>query len=458
MNTLLKHKLLASSAICLTVIVLLVAVVRSGKSEEHVRAAPPPGVEVARVEQRDVPIYSEWVGTLDGMVNAEIRAQVAGYLLKQHYAEGSVVKKGQLLFEIDPRPSQAALAEARGRLAQAQGQLAQTNSQLLQAEAQLAQANSQVLQAEAQLAQAEANQGKTRLDVERYTPLAKEKAVTDQELDNAVQADRAAAAQVRAAAAGVETAKAQVRAAKAQVETAKAAIVTAQSAVETANAEVNTAQINLGFTRIVSPIDGIAGIAQAQVGDLVNPNSGALTTVSTVNPVKAYFTLSEQEYLNFTRRNPTQREWDAANRSLELELILADGTTYPERGRFFVADRQVDEKTGAIRLAGIFPNPGNTLRPGQYGRVRAVTSTREGALLVPQRAVTELQGGYQVAVVGADNKVSIRAVKVGERVETMWVIEDGLEAGETVVAEGTQKVRPDAVVNPKPFVAPQPAQ
>jgi membrane fusion protein (multidrug efflux system) len=216
---------------------------------------------------------------------------------------------------------------------------------------------------------------------------------------------------------------------------------------------VRTAELNLGFTRIVSPIDGIAGISRAQVGDLVSPAGDALTTVSTLDPIKVYFTLSEQEYLGFTRRSPTQKEWEAANRSLELELVLADGSVYPERGRFFVADRQVDEKTGAIRLAGIFSNPGHTLRPGQYGRVRAVTSVREQALLVPQRAVSELQGGYQVAVVGADNKVSFRTVRVGERVEAMWVIEGGLEPGETVVAEGLLKVRPGAPVNPQPYAA-----
>jgi membrane fusion protein, multidrug efflux system len=193
-----------------------------------------------------------------------------------------------------------------------------------------------------------------------------------------------------------------------------------------------------------------------QVGNLVNPTSGPLTTVSTLDPIKVYFTPAEQEYLNFTRLNPTQSERDAASSRLELELILVDGTTYPRKGRFFVADRQIDQRTGAIRIAGTFPNPGNILRPGQYGRVRAVTSMREGALLVPQRAVSELQGSYRVAVVGSDNKVSIRSVKVGDRVGPMWIVEEGLRPGERVVAEGTQKVRPDVVVKPKPFVAPSP--
>lgn len=275
--------------------------------------------------------------------------------------------------------------------------------------------------------------------------------MTQQELDNSVQANFAARAQVEAAKAGVETTKAQIKAANAAVGTAKAAIVTAKAQVQAAQAAVRTAELNLGFTRITSPIDGIAGIAQAQVGNLVNPTSGILTTVSTVDPVKVYFTVSEQEYLDYARRNPTQAERNAAANQLELELILADGTTYPQTGKFFVADRQVDEKTGAIRLAGLFPNPGNILRPGQYGRVRAVTSMSEGALLVPQRAVTELQGNHMVAVVGNDNKVSMRPVKVGERSGSSWIIEDGLSLDESVVVEGTQKIAPGMVVNAKPF-------
>src|SRR5215813_13210220 len=349
---LLKHKLVIGVTLCVIVIALLVAV-RGSRGKDAAPSSPPlQGVEVAEVEQQDVPIHSEWIGTLDGMVNAEIRAQVAGYLRTQRYTEGSFVRRGQLLFEIDPRPFQAALDQARGELAKAEGQVTQANGQLSQAGAQLM--------------QAEANQGKTQLDVDRYTPLAKQKAITDQEFDNAVQANLAARAQVEAARAGVET--------------AKAAIVAARASVEAARAAVATAELNLGFTTITSPIDGIAGIAQAQVGNLVNPSSGALTTVSTVDPIKVYFTLSEQEYLKHTRRNPTPGAWDPDSKKLELELVLADATTYPQKGRFFVADRQVDQKTGAIRLAGVFPNPGNTLRPGQYGRVRAVT----GAKGVPQ--------------------------------------------------------------------------
>jgi membrane fusion protein (multidrug efflux system) len=420
---LLKHKLVIGATLCVIVIALLVVVGGSRGKDSAPPSSPLPGVEVAEVEQQDVPIHSEWIGTLDGMVNAEIRAQVAGYLRTQRYTEGSFVKQGQLLFEIDPRPFQAALDQSRGELAKAEGQVTQANGQLSQAGAQLM--------------QAEANQGKAQLDVDRYTPLAKQKAITDQEFDNAVQANLAAKAQVEAARAGVET--------------AKAAIVAAKAAVEAARASVAKAELDLEFTRITSPIDGIAGIAQAQVGNLINPTSGALTTVSTVDPIKVYFTLSEQEYLNHARSNPTPGAWDPAGKKLELELVLADGTTYPQKGRFFVADRQVDQKTGAIRLAGVFPNPGNTLRPGQYGRVRAVISMKRGALLVPQRSVSELQGGHRVAVVGSDNKVSIRPIKVGERIGTMWIIEDGLKPGERVVAEGIQKVRPDAVVNPIPF-------
>ena len=427
MKLLSKRKLVIGGAIGLAGLALLVAVL-SSKSKPPAQAMPAPEVEVAQVEQKDVPIYSEWIGTLDGMVNAVMTAQVSGYLLRQVYREGSFIRKGELLFEIDPRPLQAALNQSKGELAKAQ--------------AQLTQADGQLLQAQAQLAQSEANQGKAQLDVDRYTPLAREKAITDQELDNAVQVNLAAKAQVKASSAGVET--------------AKAAIVAAKAAVAAAEAAVETAELNLGFTKVTSLIDGIAGIAQAQVGNLVSPTSGPLTTVSTVDPIKVYFTPTEREYLNFTRTNPTQSQRDAASSRLELELVLVDGTTYPQKGRFFVADRQIDQRTGAIRIAGTFPNPGNILRPGQYGRVRAVTSLREGALLVPQRAVAELQGGYRVAVVGDANKVSIRAVKVGNRIGSMWIIEEGLNPGERVVAEGAQKVRPDVVVNPKPFVAPSP--
>jgi len=435
-------------AVGMIVGVVIIAV----RSNKPVQAAPRPlDVEVVRVEQKDVPVYSEWIGTTEGIVNADIKAEVTGYLLKQDYKEGSFVKKGQLLFELDSRPFQAVVDQANGQVAQFQGQLDQAISQVAQAEAQVAQANSQLLQSQAQLAQAQANQVKTQLDVNKYAPLAEQKAVTQQDLDNAVQGNIVAKAQVEAARAGVETARAQLRAANAQIGTAKAAINTAKGQIENAKAAVRTAQLNLGFTRIISPIDGIAGIAQAQVGNLITTTSAPLTTVSTVDPIKVYFTLSEQQYLNFTKRNLIEARRGASVVQIELELILSDASTYPEKGSFFFADRQVDQKTGAIRMAGIFPNPGNVLRPGQYGRVRAVTATKSDALLVPQRAVSELQGSYQVAVVGGDNKIEMRTVKVGERSGSLWVIEDGLKAGETVVVEGTQKIKPGAVVQPKPY-------
>ena len=457
MRAALKHLLAKRKALVIAIVIIAISLslgvatfVGRAKKPAH-DAPPPPDVQVVSVEQRDVSVYSEWIGTTDGMVNAEIKAQVTGYLLKQDYKEGSFVNKGQLLFEIDPRPFQAALDQARGQLAQFQGQLEQANSQVKQAEAGVAQANSQLLQMQAQLAQAQANQVKTQLDVNKYGPLLEQKAVTQQDYDNAAQTNVVAKAQVKAAEAGIETARAQVRAATAQVGTAKAAVTAAQGLIENAQAAMRTAELNLGFTRIISPIDGIAGLAQAQVGNLITTASPPLTTVSTVDPIKVYFTVSEQEYLNYTRRNPTQEERDAASKSLQLELVLADGTTYPETGSFYFADRQVDPKTGAIRLAGIFPNPGNVLRPGQYGRVRAVTSTKTDALLVPQRAVTQLQGDYQIAVVGNDNHIQIRKVKVGDRTGPMWIIEEGLKAGESVVVEGLQQIRAGAAVNPKPY-------
>ena len=441
------------AAVAVLAIVALIAI--SIKPNDGVKAAARPlDVEVVKVTQDDVPLYSEWIGTTEGMVNADIKGQVTGYLLRQDYKEGSFVKKGEVLFEIDPRPFQAVLDQANGQLAQFHGQLEQANSLVVQAEAQVAQANSQVLQAQAQLAQAEANQVKTQLDVNKYAPLAAQKAVTQQDLDNAVQANVVAKAQVEASKAGVETARSQLRYAIAQIGNAKAATKTANGQVENAQAAVKTAELNLGFTRIVSPIDGIAGLAQTQVGDLVQPNnptSPLLTTVSTVDPIKVYFTISEQQYLAFTKDNLIQARPGASVAQIELEMILADGTTYVHKGNFYYADRQVDQKTGSIRIAGLFPNPGNILRPGQYGRVRAVTSTKNSALLVPQRAVTQLQGGYQVAVVGNDNRIEIRTIKLGDHSGQMWIVDDGLKPGESVVVEGIQRVKSGVLVNPKPY-------
>ena len=418
------RRLVMWMTICLAVIGAAVSI---GCSKNTQAANPSPlEVEVVQVEQKDVPIYSEWIGTLDGLVNADIKAQVSGYLLKQDYAEGSVVQKGRLLFEIDPRPFQAALDQAEGQLAQANGQLAQAKAQLPQTEAQLA--------------VAEANQVRTQLDVDRYVPLMKQQAITQQDLDNATQNNLAS--------------KAQVQAAKAQIETARAQIQAASASVQAATATVETAKVNLGFTRLMSPIDGLVGIAQQQVGALVNPTSGPVTTVSTVDPIKVYFTASEREYLDVHRRYSTATTLDAARKGWRLELILADGTIYPHVGSFYFADREVNQGTGAIRIAGLFPNPDSLLRPGQYGRVRTSLRTKEGALLVPQRAVSELQGSYQVAVVGSDNKIIIRNVKPSDRVGAQWIIDEGLKPGERVVAEGVQKVRTGMPVVPKPYTSP----
>ncbi len=384
-NSILQLKHVVWGSASLVVVILLVSVLHLG-AKPTTQAPPRPVVEVAPVEQRDVPVYGEWVGTLAGQVNADVKAQVTGYLL------------------IDSRPFQAALDQAKGQLAQAQAQLVQD---------------------EAQLATAEANQHKSQLDVEKYEPLAKADAVSKQDFDDANQTNLANKAQVQAAAAAIAAAKAQIQASQAAVE---------------------TASINLGFTRIVSPIDGIAGIAQAQVGDLVSTSSGPLTTVSTLDPIRDYFTVSEQEYLALQKRfsDSNADHW-------KLQLILADGTTYPHEGEFYFADRQVNQNTGAIQLAALFPNPGNILRPGQYGKVRAVTRMQSNALLIPQAAVTEQQGSYLVAVVGQDGRVAMRPVQVGERTGTMWVIQEGLKPGDRVVVEGQQNLRPGMPVQIKPF-------
>ena len=391
-----KRYLLIGGVLGLIVLALIVEALRPSKKALGAQPSAT-DVEVVQVKKEDVPIYAEWIGTLDGLVNADVRAQVTGYLLKQGYQEGAFVNQGQLLFQIDPRPFQAALDQAQGQLAQAQ----------------------------AALANAQAVQRRTELDVQRYTPLAEQQAASQQDLDNSVQNNLAAIATVA-------TAKAQIKTCEAAVETAK---------------------INLDFTRLVAPIDGIAGQAQLQVGALVTPGSGVVTSVSTVNPIKVYFTVGEPQYLAWRKRFPTEASRLEADKELRLQLILADGSTYLDEGKFYFADRQVDESTGAIRLAGLFPNPNNVLRPGGYAKVRAVIRTQPGALLVPQRAVSELQGGYQVAVVEADNKVDIRTVTVGDRVDNRWIIASGLNPGDRVVAEGVQRMHTGVHVNPKPFVA-----
>jgi len=407
-----KHHIVGGAAFVLIAFGAAIGVNHS-KGAAAVTSAPPPEVVVAAVEQKDLPIEREWVGTLDGMVNASIKAEVSGYLLRQDYTEGSFVRKGQLLFEIDPRPFQAAVDQASGQVAQAQ--------------AQMAQAEAGLLQAQAQLANAEANQRKAQMDEDRYIPLAKQQAITQQDLDNAVQANRAQ--------------KAQVTAAEAQVGTARAQIEAARAGVKSAEAARETAQVNLGFTRLTSPIDGIAGVAAVQVGNLVGPDANAVTTVSTLDPIKANFTVGELEYLRLTRVDALHR--------LELKLILADGSVFPQLGRFTFADRQVDPTTGAIQLTGVFPNPGNRLRPGQYARVRAKVGVRTGALLVPQRAVIDTQGTYTVPVVDPNNTVRFAVVKAGDRLGSNWIIEEGLQPGERVVTDGLFHIRQGAVVNPR---------
>jgi RND family efflux transporter MFP subunit len=342
-------------------------------------AAPPPQpeVDVVAVMQQDVPIYGEWVATLDGYVNEQIQPQVTGYIVNQTYKEGSFVRKGQILFQIDERPFQALLDQAK-----------------------------------AQLAQAEAQLGKTKLDVDRDTPLAKERAIAQSQLDNDIQANLAA-----------------------------------QASVKAAEAQVEQAQLNLEFTHVTSLVDGIAGIATVQIGNLVSPTT-ILTSVSQVNPIKAYFPISEQEYMHYAARINAHNQQEVPSDAPPFDLILADGTVYPQKGRLLLTNRQVDVTTGSIQLVCAFPNPNNILRPGQFGRVRAAGETRTGALLVPQRAVTELQGTYQVAVVEGD-KVSLLPVKVGERVGTMWIIESGVRPGQLVVVGGLQKVRDGSAVKIK---------
>lgn len=330
----------------------------------------------ARPVQQDVPVQSEWVATLDGYVNAEIRPQVSGYIIKQNYKEGAVVHKGQVLFEIDPRPFQATLDRTRGELAQAEAQL-----------------------------------GKSTIDVDRDTPLEAKKAVPKEKLDNEIQAKRAAEAEV----------------------------VSAKAAVE-------RAELDLGWTKVTSLVDGVAGIAEVQTGNLVGPPSH-LTSVSQVDPIKVYFPISEQEYLRAKKLSSNGEPMNLFDSS--PELILADGTVYPHKGRILWTDRQVDINTGTIRLVAAFPNPGNALRPGQYGRVRIQTSFEKNALLVPQSAVKEIQGGYQVAVLGPSNKAKIRSVKTGTKTGTMWVIAEGLTPDDQVVVEGVAKVKDGTHVLPK---------
>ena len=368
----------------LSIGVLLAALALACKEQETAAGGPAPEVIVATLEKQDVEIYSEWVGTTTGFVNAQIYPKIQGYLLKQAYHDGSVVQEGDLLFQIDPRQFQATLDEAQGQLARARAALE-----------------------------------KNALDVARYTPLAAEGAVSQQELDNAVQARAASAAQV-----------------------------------DSMRASVEQARLNLQWAQVKSPITGVAAIANAQVGDLVSPQT-LLTSISQLDPIKVTFPISEIEYLRFANVIRAREEAPEPSGPAGIHLILADGSTYPERGRLRVAGLAVATTTGTIDVQAEFPNPNNLLRPGQFAKVRAVTDRRKDALLVPQRAVRDLQGMSQVAVVGADDKVAFKTVKLGPPHGSDFVVESGLAAGERVVVEGLQKIRDGILV--KPATAPKPA-
>jgi membrane fusion protein (multidrug efflux system) len=353
---------------------------------------PPPMVQVALAQRQNVAITSEWIATFDGYVNAEIQPHVSGYLIRQNYREGAFVRKDEVLFEIDPRPFQAAVDQAKGQLAQSEAQVVQAQAQLV----------------------------KSTQDVTRDTPLAEAKAIAQSQMDNDVQAK-----------AGAEAA----------VEAARAGVIAAKAALEQAD-------LNLSFTKIVSLVDGVAGIAKAQVGDLVATNT-VLTSVSQVDPIKVYFPISEQDYLRAQTISAKSGSVQVTPlKGVPLTLVLADGSTFPHQGQVLWTDRQLDPSTGTIRVAAAFPNPGNILRPGGYGRVRAVTDHRADAVVIPQAAITELQGANLVAVVGADNKVKIQIVQLGPQVGGNTVVNQGIAAGDRVVVGGMQYARDGAIVNP----------
>jgi RND family efflux transporter MFP subunit len=343
-------------------------------SKQEKPPPPPPVVTVAPVVQKQVPIHQEWVGTMSGNVDAEIRPKVEGFLLARLYTEGSFVNKGQPLFELDKRQAQAAVEQATGNLERARAALAQT-----------------------------------QIDVRRYTPLVAQRAVSQAELDKAQSAERAATA-----------------------------------TVDADQAVLDNAKLNLAWTVVISPISGIAGVAKVAIGDLMTPST-VMTTISNVDPIYADVNIAEQDYLRFQREKPT----GTARQS--LEMILGDGTLYARRGRVLFLNREVDSRTGTIQVRGEFPNPGNVLRPGQYARVRAITEVLKDALLIPQQAVSELQGVYQVGVVGAGDKVTIQTVKLGPLFGDMWVVDSGLQPGDKVIVDGLQRVRTGVTVSTKPF-------
>jgi membrane fusion protein (multidrug efflux system) len=442
----------------LLALVLAAALAGCGEKSGAATAPPPPVVRVASVLEEDVPISAEWVGTLVGYINAQIRARVAGHLMSQNYKEGTLVRAGDLLFVVDPRPFQTAADQAEARLHLAESQLSQAHAQVSASQAQVEQALATVVQGEAQVKRAEANQRQTELDVGRYTPLAERGSVSQQELDNAVQSNLANLAAVAAANATVLNAKASVSQARAALEKSQADVKTQEANIGAARAVLADARLNLGYTRVLSPVAGVAGFRVANIGDFVGPSDAApLTTVSQVDPIYAEFPISEQRAL------AVFRQWDAdprAPRDIELELVLADGSVYPTRGRAAALDRQVDVTTGTVLARGVFPNPGNVLRPGQYAKVRAVVEVRKNALMVPQRAVQDVQGVNQVAVVKADETVDVRTVKVDARIGSLWIIAAGLKPGERVIVEGADRVRAGQKVRPTAAApsAPAPAK
>lgn len=403
-------------------------------------APPPPVVKVEPVIVRDVPVSAEWVGSLVGYITAQIRPRVGGHLMTQNYTEGSVVEAGQLMFQVDPRPYQTALEQAEARLLQAESQLSQAKAQVSASVAQLEQAQAKVAQDEAQVKRAEADQHRTELDVGRYTPLAERGSVSKQELDNAVQNNLANIATLAATRASVQNSQAGVSQARAAVERAQADVKTQEANIAAARAAVADAKLNLGYTRVLAPISGVAGFRVANIGDYVSPNDpNPLTTVSQVDPIYAEVPISEQRALGvFRRRDADPR----AYRDLEMELIFADGSVYPKRGRPVALDRQVDITTGTVLARSVFPNPGNVLRPGQYAKVRAVVEVKKNALLIPQRAVQDVQGVHQVAVIKPDETVEVRTVKTDVTVGSLYVVTEGLKPGDRVIVEGGDRVRP----------------
>jgi len=431
----------AGRSLLLGLLMLLVTGV-AGCGDASRAAGPPPApvVKVESVVQQDVPITREYVGSLVGYINAQIRARVSGHLVSQNYSEGSPVKSGDVLFQVDPRPFQTAVDQADAKLHLAESQLSQAKAQVTASQAQIEQAIAKVAQDEAQVTRSAATQRQTELDVGRYTPLAQRGSVSQQELDNAVQSNLANLAAVEGARAAVLNSRASVSQARAALEKAQADVKTQEANIAAARAALADARLNLGYTTVLSPIAGVAGFRVANIGDFVGPTDAApLTTVSQVDPIYAEFPVSEQRALAVIRR------WEAdprTRRDIELELILADGSTYAHRGRAAALDRQVDVTTGTVLGRAVFPNPGNLLRPGQYAKVRVLVETRKGALLVPQRAVHDVQGIQQVAVVRADDTIEVRTVKSDARVGSLWIIADGLKPGERVVVEGGDRVRP----------------